>query len=240
MSRPIYEVRAMARLLEAKAMIIRDVDGGEEPFLYSSGNHGPGYVTVKGKVGQKSIIIPLTYQLAVKVAEAFPDLDFVAGNVSGGVVPGWILSEALERFLGKSVPFVYIRDTRKKGGMKELITGIENNPEISSGSNGLVVEELVNFAETTCNGAVALRAAGCQVTHAACILFYGNPISIKSLQDTKLEMIYHFTLRELLDVAEEYGTHPKRLIDAYREFLADPLGWQAKRGLEPVKDGGTR
>lgn len=240
MARPDYEVQAMVRLLETGAMTIRDVDGGEEAFLYSSGNHGPGYVTVKGKVGQKSVIVPLTYQLAVKLATAFPGLDFIAGNVSGGVVPGWILSEALEKLLGRRVPFVYIRDTRKKGGLKELITGIDNNPDIPPGGNGVVVEELVNFAETTCNGASALRAAGYQVTHCACILFYGNPISIQSLQSLELEMVYHFTLRELLDIAEQHGTHSIQRVAAYREFLADPLGWQSKRGLQPVKEGGTR
>lgn len=104
----------------------------------------------------------------------------------------------------------------------------------------MVVEELVNFAETTCNGAEALRNAGYNVTHAACIMFYGNPVSLKLLQQAQLAMIYHFTLRQLLDVAESYGTHSPNLIALYREFLGDPLAWQRKRGLEPVKNGGTR
>lgn len=138
------------------------------------------------------------------------------------------------------MPYVYIRDTRKKGGHKELITGIDQNDEIPPGSNGLVVEELVNFAETTCNGALALRAANRVVTHAACILYYGNPLAAKALREADLEEIYLFTLRELLDIAKRYSTHPLHLINLYREFLADPLGWQAKRGLEPVKEGGTR
>lgn len=241
MSLPLYQRQTMTALLQAPgAVVIRDVDGGEAPFLYSSGNYGPGYVTIKGMVGQKRIIEPLTFQLAVKVAEEFPALDFVAGNVSGGVVPGWVLSQALESLLGKEVPFVYIRDTRKKGGHKELVTGIDKNPLIPEGSNGLVVEELVNFAETTCNGAEALRNAGYNVTHAACIMFYGNPVSLKSLEQAKLTMIYHFTLRQLLDVAGLCGTHPPNLTALYRDFLDDPLAWQKKRGLEPVKDGGTR
>ena len=31
-------------IIEAGGMEIRDVDSGEEPFLYSSGNRGPGYI----------------------------------------------------------------------------------------------------------------------------------------------------------------------------------------------------
>lgn len=236
-------------ILEAKAVEIRDVDAGEKPFLYSSGNWSPGYVSIKGLVGRKKIIKILTHQLALRVAERVPrvgfilssiDIDFVAGNVTGGMIPGWLLSEELEKILGETVPFVYIRGLRKKGGQKERITGIANNPEIPPGANGLVVEELVNFAQTTCNGAIALREAGYKSTHAATILFYNNPVAIKALKEHKVEMIYLLTLPELLEVAEEHHTHSQRAIDGYRDFLKDPLGWQAKRGLKPVEEGGTR
>lgn len=237
--RPLYQERIMIAALEANAMEVRDVEAGEEAFLYASGNHGPGYVTIKGKVGQKSIMVPFAYQLAVKVAEQVPDLDFVAGNVSGGVIPGWILSEALENLMGRRVPFVYIRDMRKKGGQRELITGLDN-PDVLEGGKVLVVEELVNFAQTTCNSALALRASGYDVTHAACILFYGNPKAIEALHETGLEMVYLFTLSELLGVAELHYTHTPRQLEIYREFLPDPLGWQERHGLERVEEGGTR
>jgi len=82
-------------VIKAKAVEIRDIDAGEEPFLYSSGNWGPGYVSIKNLVGRKKIIKSLCQELAKKVAKEIP-LDFVAGNVTGGVIPGWLLSEYLE------------------------------------------------------------------------------------------------------------------------------------------------
>jgi orotate phosphoribosyltransferase len=238
-------------VLEAKAVDIRNVPARvsneevdklsleNQPFLYASGNWGPGYVMIKGLVGRKKIMKSLTHQLARKIVEVAPQVDFVAGNVSGGVIPAWLLSEGLEALLGRTVPFVYIREARKKGGQKELVTGIANNPEIPAGANGLVVEELVNFAQTTCNGADALRDAGYTVTHAATILFYDNPEAIRALKAHGVEMIYLFTLPELLTVAEKYQTHPQEAIDGYREFLKNPLDWQAKRGLTPIDRGGT-
>ncbi len=214
-----------------------------QPFLYASGNWGPGYITIKSLVGRKRIIRFLTELLAIKIFEQVPRLDFVAGNVTGGVIPGWQLSEELEVFFQRTIPFVYIREARKKGGQKELITGIANNPEIPSGSNGLVVEELVNFAQTISNGARVLRTAGYRVTHAATILFYNNPEAIKTLRgdikEQRLEMIYLLTLPELLDVIEEEGTFSKKAIADYREFLKAPLRWQLDRDLKPVKKGGT-
>ncbi|MFH1049012.1 MAG: phosphoribosyltransferase family protein [Patescibacteria group bacterium] len=236
---PLNE-RIVLEILNAKAVDIRDIDNGEKPFLYASGNWGPGYVSVKNLVGRKAIIKLLAQNLAIKISDKAPNLDFIAGNVTGGVIPAWLLSEYLGAILGRTVPFVYIRETRKKGGQKELITGIKDNPEIPSGANGVVVEELVNFAQTTCNGAEALREAGYEVTNAACILFYDNPEAIKSLQTAKIEMVYLITLPQLLEVAEKHKTHSVKAINSYRDFLKDPLGWQAKRGLEPVKEGGTK
>jgi orotate phosphoribosyltransferase len=236
---PLNE-RIALEILNAKAVDIRDVDNGEKPFLYASGNWGPGYVSVKNLVGRKAIIKLLAQNLAIKISEKAPNLDFIAGNVTGGVIPAWLLSEYLGAILGRTVPFVYIRETRKKGGQKELITGIKDNPEIPSGANGLVVEELVNFAQTTCNGADALREVGYEVTNATCILFYNNPEAIKALQAENIEMVYLITLPQLLEVAEKHKTHSAKAINSYRDFLKDPLGWQAKRGLEPVKEGGTK
>ncbi len=242
-------------VLGAKAVDIRNVPSkvtneeveklplDNQPFLYASGNWGPGYVMIKGLVGRKKIIKSLTQQLARKILETTSPVtspvDFIAGNVSGGVIPAWLLSEELETLLRRTVPFVYIREARKKGGQKELVTGIANNPEIPVGANGLVVEELVNFAQTTCNGADALRDAGYSVTHAATILFYANPEAVKALKEHGIEIIYLFTLPELLAVAEKHRTHPQEAIDGYREFLADPLGWQRARGLTPIERGGT-
>ena len=224
----------MLEILQAKALEIRDVEQGEEPFYYTSDNRGPGYVSIKNLVGRKKIIKFLCQELAKKVANRVPQLEFVAGNVTGGVIPGWLLSEYLEPLLGKTVPFVYIRKTRKKGGQEELITGIANNPEIQTGANGLVVEELVNYGQTIYKGVKAIRQAGYTASHGACILFYNNPDAIKLLKEAGIKMVYLFTLAQLLDIAEKYQTHPQKLIDDCREFLKEPLDWQRK--LKPKEE----
>lgn len=227
-------------VLRAGAMDIRDVDdGGEKPFLYASGNHGPGYISIKGLVGRKELFRALAKATALKAAQTSLQVNFVAGNVTGGVVPGWLISEYLGEHVGRTVPFVYIRESRKAGGQKELITGITGNPEIQQGDNCLVVEELVNFSQTTCNSVALLRGLGYLATHTACILFYNNPRAVEVLQQHCIEMVYLFTLSELLDTAEKEGTHSAKLIGKFREFLADPLGWQAARGLTRVEKGGT-
>lgn len=245
--------RLSLEILQAGAMVIRNVPKNvtneqveslpptKRPFLYASGNWGPGYVSIKGLVGQQKLMTMLCKYLAFELAERWPDgIDFVAGNVTGGVVPGWIVSNELSELLGKVIPFVYIRDLRKTGGHKELITGIENNPEIFGGHQALNVEELVNFAQTICNGVNCLREEGFEATKGACVLYYNNPEAKRDLDAAGIKMTYLLTLPKLIDVAEESGMYPKQLTHSYREFLEDPLKWQADRGLVRVERGGTK
>jgi orotate phosphoribosyltransferase len=218
----------------------------EMPFLYASGNWGPGYLMIKGQVGNKVLLRALARYLAVEIAERWPnEIDFVAGNVTGGMIPGYLISEELETLLGRRINFVYIREARKTGGQKELITGIqlhENSgcctPEI--GAKGLDMEELVNFAQTIINGASCLRDAGYTCKSGACILYYDNPVANKDLAGAGIEMVSLLTLPRVIDVAEVYSTHPKELLADYREFLKNPLQWQADRGLTHVEKGGTK
>lgn len=227
----------VVKMLQAGALTIRDVDGGAEPFLYSSGNYGPGYVSVKGLVGVPQLMNALTAWLAVAVARDGQRPGFVAGNVTGGLVPGQMLRNHLSVLLAYEPSFVYVRDMRKLGGHKELVTGIEH---LNEGDEGIVVEELVNFAETTCNSVLHLRRLGFEVRDAATILTYDNPVALTRLNNNNIDLVSFMTLDEMLAVAERYELCEKQLVQGYRNFLQDPLGWQSARGFVPVKKGGTR
>jgi orotate phosphoribosyltransferase len=227
-------------LLRVNALAIRDIDAGEEPFLYSSGMKGPGYVMVKGQVSNRYELNYLVRGLAEEVARVSSDIDFIAANATGGMIPGWILAEELSEILSREIPYIYVRGSRKKGGHKELLTGIENNPAIKVGSTALVVEELVNFAETTCNSAVALREAGYVVKNAACILSYGHDATRQKLSDHGVELIHLLSLDELLTDAEASGMFPPHVVADYRDFLKGPQAWMSKRGLLRDEGGGTQ
>jgi orotate phosphoribosyltransferase len=158
------EVIAWA-IVEGGAFHIRDVASGEEAYHYSSGNFGPGYVLVKGSVGREKLFKFLVRQLALRLAD-YRSFEFIAGLVTGGVVPAYELREQLQDLQDREIPYVYIRDTRKEGGTREHVTGIQDlasggtNPEIPEGSTGVVMEELTNFANSISNGARVLRTSG--------------------------------------------------------------------------------
>ncbi|MBI1979097.1 MAG: hypothetical protein HYS62_03510 [Candidatus Aenigmarchaeota archaeon] len=223
------------RIIEAGALEIRDIDGGEKPFLYSSGNWGPGYLMIKGLVGQPHLMKYLCAQVALRVPK--DRVDFVVGNVTGGLIPGWEIRNNLEMQKGEEVPFVYVEGSRVSEGR---MIGEEDNHLVRKGDKSLVVEELVNFLQTTTNSVLLSRHRGYDAKLAATILHYKNPIALKQLGEHGLELFYVVSLPDIIDAAERSPMFKPRAVADYRRFLENPLKWQADRGYEPVREGGTR
>ena len=239
----VYEkadlVQIAKKIIDSGAVDVRNVDAGEKPFVYSSGNRGPGYVMIKGLVGQPEVLKFLVRELAHKVVEQ-AKFDFIEGNATGGMVPAWQLRNDISEIVGREIPYCYLRGSRKEGGHGELITGNGNNPLIKQGMSVLVVEELVNYAETTCNAAVEFRKAGYPVSHAACILNYNHEEAQTRLAAAKVNLVHLIALPELLEIAEAENWLPKAGINSYKQSLADPIEWQLSRGFViPTKSAQT-
>lgn len=226
----LLEKQIANTIINSGAISIRDVDNGDEPFVYSTGNRGPGYVMIKGLVGQPDILKSLIKELAHKVLDN-ARFEFIEGNATGGMIPAWQLRNEVSDIIGREIPYCYLRGSRKEGGHGELITGNQNNPLIKPGMIALVVEELVNYAGTTANAAEEFRAAGYPVSHAACILSYDHAQSNAKLKEKKIDLVSLITLPRLLDIAKDYRLLPQKAIQSYREFLKDPLEWQLSRNL---------
>lgn len=219
----------LGRVLAAGAIQVRDVESGEEPFVYSTGNRGPGYVQIKGLVGRPALLKDLVAALAETVDTA-AEFDFINGNATGGMIPAWELRGQLSARRDREIPFTYLRGARKPGGHGEMITGLFENPAIRPGMRALIVEELVNYAGTLTNATGEFRRAGFEVTHGACLVAYDQPEARDRVAAAGVTLHHVFTLPELLAAGEAEGVLSPRAVGSYREFLADPLGWQLARG----------
>jgi orotate phosphoribosyltransferase len=213
-------------------------EGKEDPFHYSSGNFGPGYVDVKGTVAVQRVFKPLVKQLAVRLVDGEVEFDHIAGNVTGGVCPAYQLREDYQEMTGRDdIEYVYVRGARKQGGHGEQVTGVQHLPKTNndgSPSRLLVVEELVNFAETTVNSAVLLRSLGFTANQGATILHYNHNAANTSLEENDVAETYLTTLSSLLDAAVVLGRFPEELVNNYRAFLRSPADWMKVRGLVNV------
>jgi adenine/guanine phosphoribosyltransferase-like PRPP-binding protein len=171
-------------LLNAGALTIRDVDSGEEPFVYSSGQRGPGYVMIKALVARQDIFRPLAESLAAKLRDEGIRFDHIAGNATGGMIPAYAVREAFQRQTGRhDIEYVYVRGSRKPGGFGELVTGLQHIPPalaVAEPLSWLVVEDLVNYAETPVNTVLLLRSLG---YHAGTSRGGWSPSSISARSD---------------------------------------------------------
>lgn len=103
--------KTVLQIPENGAMEVRDVDAGAEPFLYASGWRGPIYIMVKGMVSFW-MFKTLAFLLSVKLAEKYPNLRYVAGNVTGGMIPGWLITKYLELITGNKIDYLYVKGSR--------------------------------------------------------------------------------------------------------------------------------
>ena len=71
---------------------IRDVQNGEEPFLYSTLNRGPGYTDIKGSVGIDELFeLELELLTDRLVMDGVNDIELIIGMMTGGSLPGYRL-----------------------------------------------------------------------------------------------------------------------------------------------------
>ena len=101
------KAHVMRLLLESGGLEIRAVDEGAEPFLYSSKNHGPGYVDVKGRVGFDEVFEPMVELLVDVLIEDKVQFDLIVGMMTGGSMPGFRLKQLLQERLGRRIVYIY-------------------------------------------------------------------------------------------------------------------------------------
>ncbi len=285
--------------LEANVLELREVPGKvtndqvaklpreNQPFLYSSGHWGCGYATIKSLVARDIILDRMIAKLTAKIHDKIRSLAFVAGNVTGGVIPGWLISNILEKLYGRpvyffhvsgtrkgaddakvmfidkamvnyaihslhkqildqnikpnfvagmtpsgmipgfclsqlmSIPFVYIRESRKSGGQQELITGPIANPSIRPGKKGLVIGQLQNLPETSESGCSILESEG-----------YIGINAVKLIGETELTLLEDIeTPYEKLPLPEKsLGMDVEELVN-FAQTTVNSTGALRSRGL---------
>ncbi len=110
-------------------------------------------------VGRPNVVNRITSVLATDVSER-DDYDFIAANATPGMIYGWQMEADMEEITGRETPFVYVRESAKKGGHKERITG---GNSIQQGQRALIVESEYDpeaFLRKVHSSAEALVGAG--------------------------------------------------------------------------------
>jgi orotate phosphoribosyltransferase len=112
------------------------------------------------------------------ISENFEKPDLIAGVATGGIPQGALIAEEL------SLPFVYVRTSKKDHGLTNLIEG-----RVEPGQKVVVVEDLISTGSSSLEAVRALREAGCIVVGMVAIFTYNLPVAVSRFQEAGCTLI---------------------------------------------------
>ena len=207
-------------------IIIRDVENNEKPFVYFSGDQGPGQVIIKTIINLPTLLNYLVNALAEKLNMLGEiQIDCIAGDEMMG--PSLNLANRLSELKGYEISLVStstspsnkLNDTLK-------VTSYKKNKCC------LVFEELVDYDNIDATIAVVsnLREKKYQVNYVCTFLHNDNQKS-ERLKAIGVKLISLINLFEVLEVARIYHFIDPKLIDSYLLFLNNRVQWQLKYAM---------
>jgi len=148
------------------------------------------------------------------IHDQFATPNVVAGVATGGIALGVLTAQDM------GLPFVYVRSEAKGHGLQNRIEG-----HIESGSNVVVIEDLISTGGSSISVVEALREAGCNVVGMVAIFTYGFDVAIKKFQDAKCPLVTLSDYNTIIQIANENGIIAGQYLETLREWRQQPEIW---------------
>lgn len=204
-------------LLELNAVSLNP----KKPFKYASGILSPVYTDCRVLMAypDKRREIRDFYIDAINKLDI--SYDVIAGTATAGIPHAAWIADKL------NLPMVYVRGRAKDHGKENLMEGI-----IKNGQKAIVIEDLISTGESAINSVNAVRSAGGQISHVFAIITYGMQKADEAFKQHNLKLVSLTTFGDVVEKAQEMGKIKKEDIDLIMEWIADPISWGKKMGLE--------
>ena len=137
------------------------------PFTWASGIKSPIYCDNRLILSNIKIRDYIANQMANIISKSFSDNYIIAGVATGAIAIGALVAERLKR------PYIYVRPNPKGHGLKNQIEG-----SLPSGSNVIVIEDLISTGMSSLNAVNAIKGASSSVNAMLSIfscLLYTSP-----------------------------------------------------------------
>jgi len=159
------------QLLQIKAIQLNP----QNPYTWASGLRSPIYCDNRQILSFPEARKHVIFALA-RVSSEFADVDAIAGVATAGIPWGAYVADRLD------LPYCYVRSKPKDHGLKNLIEG-----KIPTGSNVVVVEDLVSTGGSSFEAIEALKAEGMTIAGVVCIFHYGFAQTLQKFAENKVE-----------------------------------------------------
>ena len=197
-------------LLQIKAIKLQP----NNPFTWASGWKSPIYCDNRTTLSFPQIRTYLRQEIAKLVVDTYGKPDVIAGVATGAIAIGVLVAEEL------GVPFIYVRPEPKKHGRQNQIEG-----SLESGSNVVVIEDLISTGKSSLNAVKALKNAKATVKGMIAIFSYGFEVADDNFDAANVELITLSNYDALLEQASETNYISENDLETLNDWRANPSVW---------------
>jgi orotate phosphoribosyltransferase len=197
-------------LLKIKAIKLQPT----EPFTWASGWKSPIYCDNRATLSFPQIRTFIRQEMATLILEKYGKPDVIAGVATGAIAIGVLVAEEL------GVPFVYVRPEAKKHGRQNQVEGV-----LESGSNVVVIEDLISTGKSSLNAVKALKKANATVKGMIAIFSYGFAIADENFKKDNIELTTLSNYESLLEQAVDTNYISEKELKTLNDWRENPSVW---------------
>lgn len=197
-------------LLQIKAIKLQPAN----PFQWASGWKSPIYCDNRKTLSYPPIRTYIRQQFVAAINEHFPTANTIVGVATGGIAMGALIASEM------GLPFAYVRSSAKGHGMQNLIEG-----DISTGSNIVIIEDLISTGGSSLKAFQALKESEHNVLGMAAIFTYGFDVSRQNFEHHKCPLITLCNYDVLIESALHSGYITDKQTASLNQWKKDPSNW---------------
>ena len=184
------------------------------PFTWASGIKSPIYCDNRLILSNIEIRDYIANQMANIISKSFSGNYIVAGVATGAIAIGALVAERLKK------PYIYVRPNPKGHGLKNQIEG-----SLPSGSNVIVIEDLISTGMSSLNAVNAIKGASSSVNAMLSIFSYSFDFAIDRFKSEKINLISLADYNVLVEIVKEQEIISHDEIEKLQRWREDPEDW---------------
>ena len=153
-------------------------------------------------------------QMSTIITKTFSDSYVIAGVATGAIAIGALIAERLEK------PYIYVRPNPKDHGLKNQIEG-----SLPSGSDVVVIEDLISTGMSSLNAVNAIKNADSNVRGMLSIFSYSFDFAINIFESEKIDLISLADYNILIEIVKEEKVISDDEIKKLERWREDPENW---------------
>ena len=197
-------------LLQVKAIKLEP----KTHFTWASGWKSPIYCDNRVTLSYPPIRNFLKENMAKIIVEKYGKPDVIAGVATGAIAIGVLIAQEL------GVPFIYVRPEAKKHGRQNQIEGF-----LESGSNVVVVEDLISTGKSSLHAVEALHKANVNIKGMIAIFTYGFDVAAENFKKGNVDLVTLSNYEHLINQAHKDNYISEEELDTLSEWRNSPNTW---------------